>query len=581
MENIRYSELLRRNKELESIIESKKYKIKVLSNITVNQTKEILEYNLRIEGINANIEIGDYDNIVQDSTKVADSQAVIIFWEICNIVEGLFYKIEHFEDSQITELGEKVCSEIDLVFKNLEQSSLVLINKFSSLPFQFLSKDKSNLDKFTEFLNKYLEDTAPKNVRLIEINKIFANVELSKSIDFRYYYSSKALYTIEFLKNYANQVKPLIMSANGKAKKTIIFDCDNTLWKGILGEDGFDKIDMSSHSKAGIVFHEIQNLALSLYRQGVLICLCSKNNESDVDLVLQNHPDMLIKEKHITIKKVNWNDKATNIRQIAIDLNIGLDSLVFVDDSSFEINLIKEQIPEVTLLQVPEKLYLYPQMLRANLGLFYNLSLTEEDKVKSLLYQEQNKRQQSKSNFSDIEDYLASLELNLKWFKDDQTIIPRMSQMTQKTNQFNLTTIRYTESDISKLITSSDYQVYAWSVSDKFGDNGITGLCIVNMNTEQGGAEIDTFLMSCRIIGRNIEYSFMDLLIEDLRNQNVESLTAKHIYSSKNEQVKDFYSKSSFELLKETNKDKKYKLELKNYKTHTINYIKLENGNKN
>lgn len=580
MDSLTYIEVLKLNTELKhSLVGTKEYKISILSNIIIHQFKEIIEYSLRVENINAIVEFSDYDNIIQDSAKVACSNAVIIFWELCNLVEGLNYKIEQLEEDQINEIAEKTCLAIDLTFKNLESSSLVIANKFSSVIFPFPSKTQSNFDKLDNILNRHISNVAPKNVKLIDIEKVFCQIGIHKSIDLRYYYSSKALYTIDFFKEYSRLVKPLIMSANGKSKKAIIFDCDNTLWKGILGEDGFENIDMSAHSKSGIIFHEIQSLALALSKQGILIGLCSKNNLADVDEVVGNHSDMLIREEYITIKKINWTDKATNIRQIAKELNIGLDSIVFVDDSPFEINLIKEQLPEVKVLQVPEKLYEYPQMLRSNLGLFYNLSLTKEDLVKSQIYKQQSEREELKSSFSNVEEFLASLELKINMFEDNSSFIPRMAQMTQKTNQFNLTTKRYTETDIEKFVNSNTSKVFAWSVSDKFGDNGITGLCIIKFNVKD--AEIDTFLMSCRIIGRNIEFSVMDFLIDNLIKLNIDSITAKYVQTAKNVQVADFYKKCSYEVLNETKIETTFTLETKNYKTKNINYIKLENGNKN
>ena len=578
IKNLKYSEILKTNTKLGSNINSNSYNISVLSNITTNQIKEILEYVLRNENINANVRIGDYDNIVQDSIKYENSNVVIIFWELCNIIDGLQYKIELFDDEQFKAILKKTKSEIDLILKNLNKTSLVLFNKFTSMPFSSLNLRKSNLEKFADQLNKYLEDKILGNIILIDLDKVIAEANVSRSFDFRYYYSSKALYTIEFFKTYAEYIKPSIMSANGKSKKALIFDCDDTLWKGILGEDGFDKVEMSPRTKNGSIFSEVQNIALSLNKQGILIGLCSKNNPKDIDEVINSHPDMKLREEHITINKSNWLDKVTNLRQVAKELNIGLDSLVFIDDSSFEVNLIKEQLPEITVLQVPERLHEYPRMLRENIGLFYNLSFTKEDKKKIKMYKQQIYRGNAKKRFSDIEEYLASLELKLTIFEDDESIIPRMSQMSQKTNQFNLTTKRYTEVDIRNFVISDDSKVFSFSVSDKFGDSGITGLCIINFDKKNQTANIDTFLMSCRIIGRNIEYAFMDYLVNFLKNNKIKNVIAKYIKTHKNEQVKEFYDKCSFSLIKPNNGIKDYELFVDEYKPKKIKYIEVNNG---
>ena len=579
MENLTYTEILKRHSELRLLAKkSEVYKISVISNTTVHQFKEILEYSLQMNNIYSQVQIGDYDNIVQDSLKFNQSNAIFIFWEISNLTEGLQHEIELFDDKQLQDLLDKVKSEIALVFENLKNTSLVIFNYFSTIAFSDSNIQKNNLDWLSSHLNDYLDKNSPKNVKLINLERRISKIGIERSIDYRFFYSSKSLYKIEFYKNYVEQIKPLLLSANGKAKKALIFDCDNTLWKGILGEDGFDGIDMSAHTKNGKIFREIQNIALSLSKQGVLLGICSKNNKSDVEEVISIHPDMLLNNDILTIKKVNWIDKATNLIEMAQELNIGLDSFVFVDDSSFEVNLIKEQLPEVKVLQVPTRLHDYPQLLRDNLGLFYNLSYTKEDLNKNEMYKQQGIRESLKNEFSTIDDYLSSLGLKINVYIDDKSIISRMSQMSQKTNQFNLTTKRYTEKDIENFIDSLNTKVFAWSVSDKFGDNGITGLCIIKLESNSQKAEIDTFLMSCRIIGRNIESSIMDFIINDLYKLGVRKISAKFIETSKNSQVKEFYKKNSFTNKKEIQKQIHYELMVDVYQKHNINYIKLENG---
>lgn len=573
----KYSEILKRNSDLGKSLPDTGYEIKVLSNIITSQINEILEYTLRVGTIPAIVKSGDYDNIVQDSQKYKDLNTVIIFWELSNIIDGLQYKIELLNNNQLNEILEKTKSEIDLVLKNLKKISLVLINKFTSLPFSSSNISKSNLEELEDQLNHYLENKIPANVRLIDLEKVISNVGVENSLDLRYYYSSKALYTIDFFKAYAEYVKPFIMSANGKSKKALIFDCDNTLWKGILGEDGFDNIEMSSRTKDGAVFAEIQAMALALNKQGILIGLCSKNNLRDVDEVIESHMDMQLRDEHITINKSNWSDKVSNLKAIAQELNIGLDSIVFVDDSSFEVNLIREQLPEITVLQVPERLYEYPKILRENMGLFYNLSFTAEDRKKIEMYKHQVKRETVKKEFSDIEDYLASLELKMIIFENDESIIPRMSQMSQKTNQFNLTTKRYTEGDIQNFINDSNSDVYAFSVSDKFGDSGITGLSIVTTKGTTEMAEIDTLLMSCRVIGRNIEYAFLDYVIEKIKEKKITDLKARYIKTQKNEQVKEFFDRCLFDLIDEDDSVRNYTLDISNYEPKQLNYIEVNN----
>jgi len=579
MRNIKYSQILRLNNELAGSLESEDYNVAVLSNISIHQIKEICEFSLRTEGLNATVKAGDYDNIVQDSIRCNYCNLVIVFWELCNVIDGMQYKIELYNDSQFDSIIEKVKSEIDLVIKNFQGVSLVLFNKFTSLQFSNSNIRKSKFEELKEQLNLYLEDKLPVNVKLVEIEKVIADVGVKKSIDLRNFYFSKALYTVEFFKAYIDYIRPFIMSANGKAKKALIFDCDNTLWKGILGEDGFDGIEMSAKTRDGMVFSEVQGIALHLNKQGILIGLCSKNNPGDVAEVIKTHPDMQLREEHIAINKSNWSEKVTNLREIAWNLNIGLDSLVYIDDSSFEVNFIKEYLPDVTVLQVPERLYEYPEMLRNNIELFYNLSLSVEDKERAKMYRQQSMREETKRTFADIEDYLASLDLKITIYKDDVSVIPRMSQMSQKTNQFNLTTKRYTDSDINKFIACEDSTVFSFSVADKFGDNGMVGMCIINIDNKTRTVDIETFLMSCRIIGRNIEYAFMDYLMNFLSNNSrINNVTAKYIKTPKNQLVKEFYDKCSLILTESKGFVSNYTLCLKEYNPKNLDYIKVVNG---
>jgi FkbH-like protein len=579
MEDLSYSEILKRNSEFKLLnANSDFYDIAVISNTTVNLFKEILEYSLAINNINTKVQIGDYDNIIQDSLKFSQSNAVFVFWEVCNLTEGLQHEIELFDDNRLSELLNKVELEIALVFENLKSTSLVLFNSFSSAAFSHSNIKSNKLEWLTFKLNDYFDNNCPKNVKRIELNKIISKIGIERSIDYRFFYSSKSLYKIDFYKTYVEQTIPLLLAVNGKTKKALIFDCDNTLWNGILGEDGFDGIDMSAHSKSGKIFREIQNIALSLSEQGVLLGVCSKNNKSDVDEVILNHDDMLLSNEVLTIKKVNWLDKATNLREMADELNIGLDSFVFVDDSSFEVNLIREQLPEIKVLQVPNRLHDYPKLLRDNLKLFYNLSYSTEDQDKRKMYKKQVIRESAKAEFNSIGDYLKSLELKVNVYMDDTSIISRMSQMTQKTNQFNLTTIRYTENDIQNFIECSKTKVIAWSVSDKFGDNGITGLCIIKLEKAILRAEIDTFLMSCRIIGRNVEFAIMDFLMNYLSELNISLVSAKYVPTKKNIQVDEFYKKNSFINGKDSDGGICYELVLEHYQHNNINYISIDNG---
>lgn len=574
MMDLKYTEILNENRRLgKQLTSNPPYKISVLSNIVVNQISDVIEYKLRSHNINAIVNLGDYDNIVQDSEKFSQSDAVIVFWELSNLVDGLFYKSHQYDVAQCNALIEKITGEISFVFKNLATTSVVLINKFSSLVFNSSNIRDNMFDTICKQLNAYITDNLPSNFTIIKIDKIIANLSIGSSVDLRYFYSSKALYSIEFFKAYSTFVSPVMLSILGKSKKALIFDCDNTLWKGIVGEDGVDGIELSSGNKNGIYFEEIHNLSQELAKQGIIIGLCSKNNSEDVEEVFAKRTDFSMKREGISIVKVNWNDKANNLREIASELNIGLDSLVFLDDSDFEVNFVSETLPEVSVVRVPDKLYEYPKVFRSQMPLFYNHSRSVEDLSRVSMYKEANERKLVQATFSNLEDYLYSLELKLDIQLNEKTLLPRIAQLTQKTNQFNLTTKRYTETEIDGMLNDGSTKIFSFSLEDKFGGYGTTGLSIVKVKNEK--AEIDTFLMSCRVIGREVEIAFLDTIINNLAASGIEQLTARYVKTLKNGQVAEFYELSGFSTVEETENTKLYKLNIGDYKAKEINHISI------
>ncbi len=571
---MKYLEILKKNKEFQKNKNHLKHEIALLSNITLNPFKDILEYYLRIEGISPNINVGDYDNIVQDSLKYRNSNTVIIFWELVNITNDLYKEIDFYSKEKFNQLIEKTKLELDLVFKNLKQTQLVLFNKFSTSHFSFYNLNKSLLDELNIILNQYLIENIPDNFKLVEIEKTFLKTGIKNSIEIRNFYLTKALYSVDFYKSYSIQVRPYILSLIGKSKKVLIFDCDNTLWGGILGEDGFENIEMSSNSIKGKIFNEVQKIALNLNKKGVILGLCSKNNMEDVDEVINSHPDMIIKNQNLSIKKINWNNKASNLKEIADKLNVGLDSIVFVDDSLFEINLIRSSLPEVTTIKVPEAIHDYPNMLRENIDLFYNLYNTKEDLEKTKMYNQENERRKIKNRFKNIEDYISSLELKITITENDDLNTSRLSQLTQKTNQFNLTTKRYSVADFDTFLNDPEKVIYSVSVVDKYGSYGITGLVILVLKNNK--AIIDTFLMSCRILGRNIEFVMMNFIISKLKTKNITTINAEYIKNKKNHHVEPFYKNCSFEIQNRSENIINHNLSVINYKKSKINYIQIE-----
>lgn len=573
MIQLKYSDILKKNLELRKTVNGNEFKIAILSNIICHQLNEIIEFSLRSNGINASVIQCDYNNIVQSVEKCSEYNAAIIFWEAANILDGLYYKINLFNKNEIEALTDKTIKEIKFVINQLKHTPIVMFNKFSSSIFNYHFQKENNFDLLCNALNETLNNNISSNIRLINLENILTDISIKVAVDMRYFYSSKALYTVEFYKHYAEHITPILLSTVGKTKKALILDCDNTLWKGILEEDGFEGIRMSAHDKDGLPYHEVQHLALELSRKGVIIGLCSKNNAEDIEQVFLHHRDVVLANEDISIKKVNWIDKVTNLKEMARDLNISTDSIVYVDDSDFETDYVKAMMPEITIIKVPENKYEYPSLIRKAFGYFYSSRETNEDSNRTQMYIKERLRAKEKEKYSSIDEYLKSLNINLDVYINDQNIVQRMAQLTQKTNQFNLTTKRYTDTEISKLLFSDNHLLVAIAVKDKFGDNGVTALSIIKLTRET--AEIDTFLLSCRILGRKIEFTLFDFIVEQIRNKGIPNIKATYLRTIKNQQVEYFYDNIGFLCTDETDNLKHYMMETAKYITKNINYVKI------
>jgi FkbH-like protein len=569
---MKFSEIIQKNNELGKNSLEPSYGISLLSNIIINQLNPILELELRSKGVNATVSNGDYDNILQDSSKESESSLVIIFWELANLIDGFQYKANLLTKEETNMYISRFKNEIDLLFNNIENSPLVIVSKFSSLVFNYENLALNNFDFICKELNEYLVENKRNNMFLIDIDKVLAKISIIESVDFRNYYSSKSLYTVAFLKEFSSYISPIVLSVTGKSKKAIIFDCDNTLWKGIIGEDQVDGLFMSSASGKGVVYEEVQSIAKELVNKGIILGLNSKNNSEDVEEVL-NRSLMVIGNDDIIIKKINWNDKVSNLKEIARELNIGIESIVFVDDSDFEINLVKKYLPLVKTIQVPIENYLYPSEIRKNLSLFFNFNITDEDLNRGKMYAQEAERREKQINFVDIEEYISSLGLELKILINDVKNIVRVAQLTQKTNQFNLTTKRYTETEVMQFLKKDNFKIFAFEVKDKYGDFGLTGEAFIEIIGNE--AIIDSFLMSCRVLGRNIEFKFIEEVFCNLKKNGITKVKASYIPTFKNDQVIELYDKIGFTLLGVFNSVKNYEINLNDYKPKLIDYINV------
>jgi len=360
--------------------------------------------------------------------------------------------------------------------------------------------------------------------------------------DAKAWYISRNPYKQSAYVNMGANIIRYILSALGSGKKCIVLDLDNTLWGGIIGEDGMDGIALGQ-DYPGSCYVDFQKELLKFYNRGIILAINSKNNETDAFDVIDNHPYMVLRRKHFAAYAINWNDKASNLQALADELNIGIDSMIMIDDNPVECELIRQQCPQCLVIQLPVRPYLIPSVFD-NCPEMENIRLTEEDKKKGVMYQQQLERKKLESTTSDLGDYLRALNIQIEIKVADTFSIPRIAQLTQKTNQFNMTTRRYTEADIVQFVGSKHSHVYSISATDRFGDNGIIGVVIFHIEDER--CTIDTFLLSCRVIGRTIEQSIVAFVAEYAKENGAKTLIGEFFPTAKNKPASDVYEKMNF-----------------------------------
>lgn len=329
---------------------------------------------------------------------------------------------------------------------------------------------------------------------------------------------------------------------SGRVCKALVLDLDNTLWGGVIGEDGISGIALGPDG-AGVAFHELQRAILDLSSRGVILAIASKNNRADALAALAEHPAMLLRPGHFAAMRIDWNRKDENIRAIAQELNIGTDAIAFLDDNPVERALVAAHLPEVTVLPWPDDLSHVAESLR-RAPAFERLSLTDEDRQRGQMYAEQRQRAELEQEAGSLEAFYTSLQMTVEIAPVTEATLARVAQLTQKTNQFNLTTRRATEPQIAARMADAQGRVLAVRVVDRFGDNGLTGVVIVERRDDAW--EIETFLLSCRVMGRTVETAILATLAEDARTAGCRYLRGWYLPTAKNAPVRDLYPAHGF-----------------------------------
>ena len=396
-------------------------------------------------------------------------------------------------------------------------------------------------------LNYELMVFASKNANLYICDISAIQNQVGKAIFFHtsVYMSTEMVFSIDVLPKVAFKTIDLISALTGKFKKCIILDLDNTIWGGIIGDDGLENIQIGSLG-IGKAFSEFQYWIKKLKNRGIIVAVCSKNNESVAKAPFKNHPDMVLQLEDIAVFIANWDNKVDNIRKIQSVLNIGFDSMVFLDDNPFERNLVRENIPELRVPELPQDPADYLEYLYT-LNLFETVSFTSEDAERTKLYQIEAQRNIVQQKFTNEDDFLKTLNMISLIEPFNSFSTPRVAQLSQRSNQFNLRTVRYTDADVERLAVSERHFTFAFTLEDKFGDNGL--ICVVILLKENNQTLfIDTWLMSCRVLKRGMEHFVLNTIVDFAKEHRYAFLKGEYIPTAKNEMVKDHYFNLGFEM---------------------------------
>lgn len=534
----------------------KPYKIAILRNHTVDPLVQVVEGEVLRAGLRPEIYVGEYDASAQEALDpggplhaFAPDLILMLNW-----IEGASPLLAH---GHVGLSQERVDAEIERL--RIEQDSLlaalrarseatIIVNNHPLPPAPTLGildiqRASGHGDAILRLDHALRESAARvRGVFTLDLRRIFADIGWSQAVDGRMWHLARAPFSKLALVEIGRDIGRFARALRGGVRKCLVLDCDNTLWGGVIGEDGLGGVKLGQ-SYPGSCYLDLQQVAKNLAARGVILALCTKNNHDDVIEVLDQHADMVLRQGDFVSMKINWTDKVENLKAIAAELNIGVDSLVFVDDNPFEIENVRERLPQVATILLDGKPTEFAARL-ARCGLFDSLSFSEEDRERASMYQADKRRDEMREQAASLDEYLAMLEIKAEIGPISQAQAPRVSQLTQKTNQFNMTTRRHSESDIERLAAGPETAVYHLTARDRASNLGLVGFAAVSFGKDS--AEITDFLMSCRALGRGLEDAMMAVIAEEARKRGAGTLVGRFIPTKKNQLSAGFYEKRGF-----------------------------------
>lgn len=456
-----------------------------------------------------------------------------------------------------------------------------LVEKFSTIPLfistidirvnriKSLSERKYSLELENDWY-QFLQEQVEKlnNVYVFDLADLIADFGRKQFYSNKLWYMSSMPYSRDGLAIVSNEIDRVLSTAFESRKKIIALDLDNTLWGGVIGEDGINGIELSDH-KEGQRYYDFQRQILEMKNRGIVLGIVSKNNEEDAEKAIQEHPSMLLRDNDFVSRKINWDNKAQNLKSMGKELNLTEGGFIFIDDNPVERETVKGECPEILVPDFPEDT---TELLSFAEEIWFNncrpLRVLGEDLEKTKMYQNEAKRKYEQETSLNLDDYIKKLEMVVDIHRMQPEEKDRTVQLIGKTNQFNLTTKRYTSAEIDAIEADDNNVIYVVHSSDKYGDNGLISVIILNKIEEQ--IVIDSFLMSCRVMGRKLE----NVIINELASYYKKTFKSAYIETTKNAPVKELYERLGFELLSDDGNQKKYEFNAEKYERKDFSYYK-------
>ena len=562
------------------------YRLAILRSFTVEPVVPLVRAEAFCRGIDLSVHVGDFNAFAQEILDSGSKlyrfapDAAILAVQTLQLAPDLTEHYSELSPEQVAESALRVSDNLAQWIRAFrDRSPGVLIVHSLELPERpsagiLDAQQDWGQSAAIQEINRRLRSVANqhRNVYVLDYDALVARHGRLQWHDQRKWLIARLPISADHLIDLAREWTRFLVPLAGKSAKVLVTDLDNTLWGGVIGEDGMNGIKLGPEYP-GAAYQDVQQAMFDLSKRGILLAICSKNNSADAMEVLEKHSGMLLRPKHFAAMRINWTDKAQNLREIAAELNLGIDSLAFIDDNPFEREQVRKTLPEINIIDLPEDPLGYAAAIRDS-PVFERLTLSTEDQQRATMYGEQQERSRAEQSFQSKEDFFRYLEQEAEIAPVSAATLARVAQLTQKTNQFNLTTRRFTEQQISDLAARPECSVLSIRVRDRFGDHGLVG---VAMTRDEGATcEIENFLLSCRVIGRSVETALLAHLAQKAADRKCRRILGRFIPTKKNAPARDFYPQHGFKLQDENEQGSVWSLSLEQHTIAIPDWIRLK-----